>query len=86
MDNKKEIIIIREGIIGSIITDIVTFGTLLACMWCNFTFLGNSKIMQWFLGFFIIIKLTNAIAKRNNHVYSVDEAYKKIKAWKDEKK
>ena len=61
--------------IESIVTDIVTFGSLSAGMWFNFTYCGNSKIMS---GFFITTLFLKSLNIFKKGWYTVDEASEKI--------
>jgi hypothetical protein len=71
MENK--IVVIKESVSESIISDIVTFGALLLCLYANYYWLGNSKIslvfiwLSLFLGIFTL---------KNKKVMSTKQAVK----------
>ena len=76
---EKKIIILKEPLIESIISDLVTFGCLIGAMWANYTYCGNSKIMS---GLFILSIFVKALSSPKRKALTVDEAFEKIKAMK----
>lgn len=80
---KKEIIIIKDNLISSIIQDIVSFTILLFCMWFNYKFIGgsyiiNAIILLWILGF--ILRFTKDDRKTFYSLEELDEYVKKLKS------
>lgn len=47
MKKEMEFYVIKEGIIGSIITDVVSFSFLLGTLFLNYRYLGNQGIVTW---------------------------------------
>jgi len=88
MKQEENIVIIKEGIIGSIITDFVSFGVLAAMLWINFAYLGN----QWLITLFILTIWFLEMMMRSKDLHnlhrfkSVDEALLFLNELKGDKK
>lgn len=61
----KEIIFLRESFIQSLLSDIVTFGSLAGMLLFNYYFLGNSGIVQVIIG---IMLLVTSISRSNKQI------------------
>lgn len=60
---KEKIVIIRETTVQSIISDIVTFGTILFSFWFNYKFIGGNDALDALL--FIVFFLTGTAHLKN---------------------
>jgi uncharacterized membrane protein len=59
---EKEFIIIKEGLLNSICSDIFTFGIMFVMFWANYNFLGDSLLIKWVI---VLMLLMMAIAREN---------------------
>lgn len=67
----KEYIVIKEGIIGSIVTNAFMFSLLIGTFYVNYTWLGNSVVMQVFL---CILAILSAISRGSQHMHRFNSA------------
>jgi len=77
-DNK--IIVIKEGLLISIINDVVTFSAISGAMYLNYIFCGNSQIMN---GFFILLFLFKSNSYLNKYKMTIKEAKEYINKLED---
>lgn len=74
MPTETKYIVIRESIIASILTDIVTFGSIFAVMYLNHLYLDGSVIIDVMLSLCVMVGLA-AVKKRNNMTANEAIAY-----------
>ena len=92
MKNKEpELILIKESLAGSIISDCFTFAIMLGAFWVNYKYIGNSIMMQIIITVTIIAmaiksldKTTVTVCGKKNIIkflqeYTSDENLKKDK-------
>jgi hypothetical protein len=77
-ENKRTIIVLREGVIGSLVTDTYTYGGLLACIGVGIW--AESAALQWVAGLMFSLAVIGKAVKAGTTVYSVDEARKVLDA------
>lgn len=63
-DKEIEFILLKDGFITSIITDIVTFGLMMFMFWFNHRFVGDSMFMNVIIVIMIIIFLNVELSDR----------------------
>lgn len=75
-ETTKEWLIIKEGFIGSIITDTYSFGVLAVFIYLNYRYLGNQWAVTWFL---LIMFVLLALAKGSDRYHSFTSTKEAIK-------
>lgn len=67
-----EVIIIRESTVGSIVSDLWTFGCLLGSIGIGVAI--GSDALQWIAGFMTIVSVVARAARRSKHKLTIKEA------------
>lgn len=81
-----KIVYFRESLVQSILSDIVTFGTMLFCFWVNKTFLDSNTILGVLLFFFLLMWVLQRGIKNGKEFTSWEDIEKHIKEQKKSKK
>lgn len=71
----KEIILLKENAIASIIKDIFTFGCLFLFYYLNFNYLGNSTIVSLTISICFFLSIA---VKAHTKPLTIEEAKKKL--------
>lgn len=69
MKEKTEIIFLRESFIQSLMSDIVTFGSLAGMFYFNYRFLGDSVVIQIIIG---VMLLVTSFSRSNKQIKRFD--------------
>lgn len=69
MSEEKVIIITRESIMQSIVSDIFSFVSLGGFFWFNYNFIGNSKFVNFLILLLIMCKAIGAMDSKNIKKY-----------------
>ena len=72
----KEIIVIEEGVIASIIKDVFTFGMFAGLFYFNHEYLAGALVLDLFFALIVVMFLTGRSSKQFKRFNSYKEATK----------
>ena len=69
-------VIIKEGLLNSIISDIVSFGSMALMFWFNYNYLGNSLLIKVLIVFLLFVVMVTRARKNVNRFKTKEDAIK----------
>ena len=76
MTDKREIIILHERLRDSLISDISTFGCMIAACYVGVAL--NSQALQWIAGLMIVLGIVTRASKGMRQRFTIDQARKRL--------